>query len=58
MRHDVRGESPHEGDVVADLLAGDPEVTKYLSGEKLDETFSAGRQLKNIDKLFARVFKD
>lgn len=39
-------------------VAADPEVTKYLSPEKLDETFSAGRQLTNIDKLFARVFKD
>jgi len=39
-------------------VAADPEVTKYLSAEKLDETFSAERQLKNIDKLFARVFKD
>jgi adenylosuccinate lyase len=37
-------------------VAADPEVTKYLSAEKLDETFSAGRQLRNIDKLFARVF--
>jgi len=39
-------------------VAADPEVIRYLSPEKLDETFSAERQLKNIDKLFARVFKD
>ncbi len=39
-------------------VAADPEVTMHLSPEQLDETFSAGRQLKNIDKLFARVFKN
>jgi len=37
-------------------VSADPEVTNYLNSEKLEETFSAPRQLKNIDKLFARVF--
>lgn len=36
--------------------SADPEVMKHLTAEKLEETFSAARQLKNIDKLFERVF--
>jgi adenylosuccinate lyase len=39
-------------------VSADAEVKKYLTAEKLEETFSAARQLKNIDKLFARVFAD
>ncbi|MBZ2186202.1 MAG: adenylosuccinate lyase [Bryobacter sp.] len=37
-------------------VAADPEVRQYLSLDQLEETFSAARQLKNIDKLFNRVF--
>ena len=40
-----------------EAVSADAEITKYLSAARLDETFSAGRQLKNIDKLFERVFQ-
>jgi adenylosuccinate lyase len=34
----------------------DREIGNYLSREKLAETFSLDRQLRNVDKIFARVF--
>ncbi len=37
-------------------VSADPEVQKHLTAGKLEETFSAARQLKNIDRLFERVF--
>lgn len=40
-----------------EAVSADAGITKYLSVEKIDETFSAARQLKNIDKLFERVFQ-
>lgn len=39
-----------------EATAADPEIRKYLRPEQLKETFSAARQLQNVDKLFARVF--
>jgi adenylosuccinate lyase len=44
-----------EGDFRAAIQA-DLEIGKYLSLEKLAETFSLDRQLRNVDKIFARVF--
>jgi adenylosuccinate lyase len=44
-----------EGDFRAAIDA-DPEIAKFLTREKLAETFSLDRQLRNVDKIFARVF--
>jgi adenylosuccinate lyase len=46
-----------EGDFRAAIEA-DPEIGKYLSREKLAETFSLERQLRNVDKIFERVFRE
>jgi adenylosuccinate lyase len=34
----------------------DPRITKYLNTKELEHTFDLNRQLRNIDKLFERVF--
>src|SRR5581483_11037881 len=34
----------------------DPEISAVLTKEKLAETFSLERQLRNVDKIFGRVF--
>ena len=44
-----------EGDFRA-AIENDPEIAAVLSKEKLAETFSLERQLRNVDKVFARVF--
>jgi adenylosuccinate lyase len=44
-----------EGDFRA-AIDSDPEIGKYLSQQKLMESFSVSRQLANIDRIFARVF--
>ena len=44
-----------EGDFRAAIEA-DPEIAAVLSKEKLAEAFSLERQLRNVDKIFARVF--
>jgi adenylosuccinate lyase len=44
-----------DGDFRAAIEA-DPEVTSVLPPAKLAETFSMERQLRNIDRIFARVF--
>ncbi|HKW97911.1 MAG TPA: adenylosuccinate lyase [Bryobacteraceae bacterium] len=36
----------------------DPEIARVLSPEKIAESFSLERQLRNVDKIFARVFHD
>lgn len=46
-----------EGDFRAAIEA-DPEIGKVLSKEKIAEAFSLERQLRNVDKIFARVFQD
>lgn len=40
------------------VIEADPEIAKLVSKEKLAETFSVERQLRNVDAIFARVFKD
>jgi adenylosuccinate lyase len=47
----------HEGDFRAAIEA-DPDVAKLVSRKKLAETFSVERQLRNVDAIFARVFRD
>ncbi len=46
-----------EGDF-REAIESDAEIAKYLSREKLAETFSLERQLRNVDKIFARVFSE
>jgi adenylosuccinate lyase len=36
----------------------DPEIAGVLSREQIAESFSLDRQLRNVDKIFARVFDD
>ncbi len=47
----------NEGDFRAAVEA-DPEIAKLVSREKLAETFSIERQLRNVDAIFARVFTE
>ena len=44
-----------EGDFRA-AIENDPEITSIVPKEKLAESFSLERQLRNVDKIFARVF--
>ena len=37
-------------------VAKDPRITKYLNPKDLEFTFDMNRQLRNVDKIFARVF--
>jgi adenylosuccinate lyase len=39
-------------------IESDPEITRVLTPEKIAESFSLERQLRNVDKIFARVFHD
>ena len=39
-------------------LKKDSEIKKYLSGKDLDNVCNMKGQLKNIDKIFKRVFKN
>jgi adenylosuccinate lyase len=38
------------------LLVADPDITRVLPREALDEAFDLGTQLKHADTIFARVF--
>jgi adenylosuccinate lyase len=44
-----------EGDFRA-AIEGDPEIAAVLGPAKIAEAFSLERQLRNVDKIFARVF--
>jgi adenylosuccinate lyase len=44
-----------EGDFRA-AIENDPEITAIVPRQKLAESFSLERQLRNVDKIFARVF--
>jgi len=39
-----------------DRVAKDPRITKFMTAEDLQHTFDLKRQLRNVDKLFDRVF--
>jgi adenylosuccinate lyase len=39
-------------------VEADPEITRVLSRQQIAESFSLDRQLRNVDKIFARVFDD
>jgi adenylosuccinate lyase len=44
-----------EGDFRA-AIDGDPDIRNVLTREQIAEAFSLDRQLRNVDKIFARVF--
>ena len=47
----------HEGrGQFRDLLKKDKEIRKYLSARKIDKCFDLKYYLKNVDKIFRRVF--
>jgi adenylosuccinate lyase len=39
-------------------IESDPEIARLLTREQIAESFSLERQLRNVDKIFARVFHD
>jgi len=39
-------------------IEADPEITRVLKPAQIAESFSLERQLRNVDKIFARVFDD
>jgi adenylosuccinate lyase len=39
-----------------DHVANDPRITKFLTPQDLNHTFDLQRQLRNVDKIFDRVF--
>jgi adenylosuccinate lyase len=45
-----------DGDFRAAIEA-DPQITKYLTGPQLVESFSVSRQLANVSEIFDRVFR-
>ena len=40
------------------LLKRDSKIKKYLSGKELGQVFNLKTQLKNVDKIFKRIFKN
>lgn len=42
--------------VFHDLVMNDPEITSRVPKKQLEHAFSLERQLRNVDKIFARVF--
>ena len=45
-----------EGTSFQDAISHSGEVRRFLSPEQLKESFSVFRQLRNVDRIFARVF--
>src|SRR5262249_16603615 len=39
-----------------DLVTNDPEITSRVPREQIQQAFSIERQLRNVDKVFKRVF--
>ncbi|HYG99942.1 MAG TPA: adenylosuccinate lyase [Terriglobales bacterium] len=54
QRHAMRAWK--EGLNFREQIFADPEITSRVSREKLDHAFSLDRQLRNVDKIFRRVF--
>src|SRR5262249_24778231 len=40
-----------------ELVMNDPEITSRVPKAQLEEAFSLNRQLRNVDRIFARVFE-
>lgn len=56
QRHAMR--AWREGVNFHDLVMSDPEITSRLGRNQIEMAFDLKRQLRNIDKVFARVFPD
>ncbi|MBX9600597.1 MAG: adenylosuccinate lyase [Bryobacteraceae bacterium] len=41
-----------------EAIRSDPEIANYLTPEQIDTSFSLDKQLRNVDKIFLRVFGD
>jgi adenylosuccinate lyase len=46
-----------EGGELQSLAQADPDISAQLSREQIDRVFSLGTYLRNVDKVFARVFR-
>ena len=44
------------GECFHDLVVKDKQIAKRLSRKQLERAFDLKRQLRNVDKIFARVF--
>ncbi len=47
-----------EGASFRDLVMQDAHITEQLSPDELESLFDIGQQLRNVDKIFARVFNE
>jgi adenylosuccinate lyase len=47
----------HEDGDFRAAIEADPEIARYLSRDQIAEAFSLERQLRNVDKIFDRVFQ-
>jgi adenylosuccinate lyase len=47
----------NDGVSFRELIQKDPEITKKLTPQHIDRAFDVNRQLRNVDKIFARVFE-
>jgi adenylosuccinate lyase len=57
----VQGHAMHawkEGLNFRNLVMNDPDITSRVPRKQIDMAFDLKRQLRNIDKIFARVFRD
>jgi adenylosuccinate lyase len=48
----------NNGDNFRELIEADPEIASRVSRQQIDRAFDLKRQLRNVDKIFARVFGD
>jgi adenylosuccinate lyase len=46
----------NDGASFRELIAKDAEIAKKLTSQQIDRAFDVNRQLRNVDKIFARVF--
>jgi len=46
----------NEGVSFRELISRDAEIQKKLTPQQIDRAFDVNRQLRNVDKIFARVF--
>ena len=44
--------------VFRDLVMNDPEITARVPRQQIEQAFDLKRQLRNVDKIFLRVFRD
>ena len=48
----------NNGDNFRQLIEADPEIASRVSRQQVDRAFDLKRQLRNVDKIFARVFRE